>query len=305
MTNSRYFPGKTVGRLSLLRKENNRWLCRCSCGNEPAFHEADLAKVKSCGCIVILGLDVATTTGWAVRYSWKNPSAIKCGTFYVGENSKGDKISWEEKYALAANCVYNLIREHNPDFVAIEAPEHSIRRYGKSSGNKIDVAAIKAFIARLTSVMFKHGLDSNEAVGLMSKIGASTNNSNQMQLAGLVGSVIGVCMNMGVAFGTIGSRSWHRIYGDVKPSDGQDWKDIAIERCERDGIPLPRTKKEQRDAAEAVWISGYWTKCKLPNFQWVQDRFKALLTEADKIAAKRGSSNATHQPSDLFEGAPA
>jgi hypothetical protein len=307
MLKSKYTVGANVGRLRLIGCENDLWRCKCSCGNEPVFQAADLAKVKSCGCIVILGLDIATTSGWAVRYSWKDPSAILCGTFYVGKNDSGDETKWEEKYALAANHVYKLLKEHKPDFVAIEEPEHRIRRFGKKQDPKkpIDFAAIKAFIARLSALMFKHGMESKEAVGFMSKLGGATSNSNQMQLSGLIGAVVGVCMNMGTPYGTVTARSWHAIYGKgVKPAEGQDWKDIAIARCEQAGITMPSTIKERRDACEAVWISGYWHKCDLPNFKWIQERHKALRSDAAKIAAAR-TTISVKEYRDLFSGAAA
>lgn len=307
---ARYFPGKEIGRLRLVEKRQDKWLCRCSCGKEPAFFEADLVKVRSCGCIVILGLDLATTSGWAVRYSWRDPSAIKCGVFYVGKNDAGEEVSWEEKYALAANHVYKLLREHKPDFVCIEQPEHNIRKFGKKeTGAKgVDIGAVKAFIGRLSAVMFKHGLHSAQAAQVVAGIGGGTSNSNQMQLSGIVGAVVGVCMNMGTPYGTIGSRSWHSIYyrNGTKPADGKDWKDIAIETCELEHIPLPSTKKDQRDAAEAVGIAGCWHKADLPNFKWVHDRHIALRTNAAvQLAAKRGAVPDQTPSKDLFSGATA
>ncbi|MBA1993836.1 hypothetical protein, partial [Escherichia coli] len=80
------------------------------------------------------------------------------GVFSVGENNAGDKAEWEEKYALAGNQVYRLIKEHRPDFVVIEQPEHNIRKYSKGSKGNIDAGAIKSFLGRLSAVLFKYGL---------------------------------------------------------------------------------------------------------------------------------------------------
>ena len=66
----------------------------------------------------------------------------------------------------------------------------------------------------------------------------------------------------------------------IKPPEGKDWKDLAIASCEREGIVLPRTKAEQRDAAEAVGICTCWAKCEVPNIKCMQDRFMALRTGA-------------------------
>ncbi|MFJ6322289.1 MULTISPECIES: hypothetical protein [unclassified Rhizobium] len=281
--------GKKFGRLVVRTREGSAYRCDCSCGRQAIFTEDDLPAVKSCGCIVILGLDLATNCGWAVRYSWRSASAIKCGVFSVGENNAGEDMEWEEKYALAGNQVYRLIKEHNPDFVVIEQPEHSIRRYGRPGKGGVDPAAIKVFIGRLSAVLFKHGLGSPQAAQAVSAIAGGSNNSNQMQLAGIAGAAIAACIISATPYGTIGARSWHSLaYRDgTKPGEGEDWKDVAIRQCELEKIPLPATKKDKRDAAEAVFISGCWVKCNLPNFKWMRDRWMALRTNAYAAKARR------------------
>lgn len=253
--------GKKFGRLIVRDKVANGYRCDCSCGREAIFAEEDLKFVKSCGCIVILGLDLATNSGFAVRYSWRAPAAIKCGVFNVAENNNGEEVSWETKYALAGNAVWRLIKEHCPDFVAIEEPEHRVTNFAKKVKNK--------FTGQEETV--------------------STINPNALQLTGIVGAVVAICMVLGVPCGTIGARSWHAVYykGLPKPKDGEDWKDVAIRQCEAEGIVLPPTKKDKRDAAEAVGVSGCWHKCKIPHIKWMQDRWLALRTDAYASKAKR------------------
>lgn len=281
--------GKKLGRLTVVSQTGGAYRCECSCGRDVVFTADDLKSVKSCGCIVVLGLDLATNCGWAVRYSWRSPAAIKCGVFSVGENNAGDKAEWEEKYALAGNQVYRLIKEHRPDFVVIEQPEHNIRKFVRKGSGKVDHAAIQAFIGRLSGVLFKHGLGSSQAAAAVSSIAGGSSNSNQMQLAGIAGAAVAACIISGTPYGMIGSRAWHSLaYRDgTKPGDGEDWKDVAIRHCELEHIELPRTKTDKRDAAEAALISGCWVKCDLPNIKWMQDRWIALRTNAYAAKAMR------------------
>jgi len=67
----------------------------------------------------------------------RHHSSILCGTFSVAENNNGDKLEWESKYPVAANLFYRLVKEHNPDFVAIERPEHGVRQFKKKGATII------------------------------------------------------------------------------------------------------------------------------------------------------------------------
>jgi len=259
---SKYTAGKTKGRLRLIEADGDKWRCECSCGREVFFCDGDLDHVRSCGCIVIIGLDLATNSGWAVRSSWKSPSAIKCGVFNVATNDKGEDVSAETKYALTANQVYKLISDYKPDFVVIEEAEHRVTQFKKSKFNP--------------------------ATGKQEE--TNTINPNALQLTGISGAAIGVCMNMGVPCGTIPARSWHSKYHGkgVKPGPKEDWKDIAIKSCEREGIQLPTTKKAQKDAAEAACISGVWHWSTVLDIAWMRKRFMDLRTGAAKALAQRG-----------------
>lgn len=257
----KYEPGRTRGRLRLIEKSGVNWKCMCSCEREVFFSEQDLANVRSCGCIVILGLDLATNSGWAVRYSWRSAAAIKCGTFNVKENDSKETVSSETKYALVANQVHRLITDHKPDFVVIEEAEHRVTQFSKTKKNAVtgDVET------------------------------SNTINPNALQLTGISGAAIGACMITGTPCGTMPARSWHsKFHGKgVRPAAGQDWKDIAIQSCERDGTPLPRLKADQKDAAEAACISGCWHWSKVLDISWMRSRFIALRINAAKSLQQR------------------
>lgn len=204
--------------------------------------------------MIVMGLDLATTSGWAVRDSGKHRSSIQCGVFSVHTNDKGDKLEWESKYPVAANLFYRLVKDYRPDFVAIERPEHGVRQFNKKG--KADLT----------------GEERN----------VMTINPAALQLTGIAGAITAICMMMRIPFGTVAAVSWRPVYfgKGVKPGEKQDWKDLAIEMCEREHITLPRTKAEQRDAAEAVGICTCWHKCDIPNIEWMQKRFIELRTGA-------------------------
>lgn len=198
--------------------------------------------------MIIMGLDLATRSGWAVRNSNKHRSSILCGTFSVKD------YQWEEKYAIAANLFYRLVKEHTPDFVAIERPEHGVRQFKKKG--KADLTGKEETV--------------------------STINPAALQLTGIAGAVIAICQIRGVPYGTIAATSWRPVYygKGVKPAEGQDWKDLAIAYAERENIVLPPTKAEQKDAAEAIGVCTCWHNCAIPEIKWMQQRFMDLRTGA-------------------------
>ncbi|MBD9372792.1 hypothetical protein IB238_09185 [Rhizobium sp. ARZ01] len=198
--------------------------------------------------MIIMGLDLATRSGWAVRDSNKHRSSIICGTFSVKD------YQWEEKYAIAANLFWRLVKDHAPDFVAIERPEHGVRQFKKKG--KVDLTGKEEIV--------------------------STINPAALQLTGIAGAVIAICQIRGIPYGTIAATSWRPVYygKGVKPGEGKDWKDLAIEYAERENIALPSTKAEQKDAAEAIGVCTCWHNCAIPEIKWMQQRFVELRTGA-------------------------
>lgn len=47
------YTGQTLGRLTVLKKENGKWKCQCECGNicYRTSHQLSANKVRSCGCL--------------------------------------------------------------------------------------------------------------------------------------------------------------------------------------------------------------------------------------------------------------
>jgi hypothetical protein len=43
--------GDVHGRLTLLRKEDDKWVCRCTCGGIAKVHSSNFKRTRSCGCL--------------------------------------------------------------------------------------------------------------------------------------------------------------------------------------------------------------------------------------------------------------
>jgi hypothetical protein len=185
----------------------------------------------------ILGLDIATCTGFA----WYEPgsplSTIKTGLI----KAVGDSV--EDKYASIALCLKNdVLREKYidddgrekkrlclPDFVAIEQPMRNIVSFKKTKQT------------------------------LAGPVEEQTINPNALQLSGLVGAVIGIVAAYGIPFETIPSSTWRKHFLGMGRSPGFDraaWKRAAVERCR-----VFRIDVRNADAAEAVGIAMAGENC--------------------------------------------
>lgn len=77
--------------------------------------------------MLILGLDVATVTGWAVYNTSTAPSAILSGSFrLIGETPLA-------KVRMMRSKLPELLRQHKPDFAAIEAPMEVAPRFKRAT----------------------------------------------------------------------------------------------------------------------------------------------------------------------------
>lgn len=212
--------------------------------------------------MIVMGLDLSSNSGWAVRDSAKHRSSIECGIINVSD------YAWEEKYCSFAIQFLPLVRTYKPDFVAIERPEHGVRQFAQRGK--------KDMMGEEQSAM--------------------TINPAALQLTGIAGAAIAICSLMNIPYGTIAANAWRPVYfgkgfkpapekirdqktGQIKEGK-PDWKQAAIAACEREGIKLPSTKKDQKDAAEAVAVCTCWARCDVPEIDWMQKRFIALRTGA-------------------------
>lgn len=200
--------------------------------------------------MIVMGLDLATNSGWAVRDSNRHRSSIECGVIDLSGHP------WEEKYAIFSLNFLPLFRKYMPDFIAIERPEHGVRQFNKQGRPDL----------------------TGEAEQRM------TINPGALQLTGITGAAISICSLMNRPYGLIAANSWRPIYfgkGFKPPLDkdgDSDWKAAAIEAAKREGIALPSTKKDQMDAAEAIGVCTCWHKTEIPQIPWMQQRFLELRT---------------------------
>lgn len=107
MKEAECYPGKKVGRLTLIEKRRipsgkwtqGGWLCHCDCGNETVVRTYTLGlekgKTQSCGCL-------------------KRESVIKRNTLYDGDSKKGSK--YYRLYTAWCNMKSRCYAEYNTDY---------------------------------------------------------------------------------------------------------------------------------------------------------------------------------------------
>lgn len=75
----------------------------------------------------VMGIDVATNTGWAVYDLDQTPSGIVSGSIKLQGASAFDKVCHLRR------TIPRLLKEHRPDFAAIEAPMEFAPAFKKKS----------------------------------------------------------------------------------------------------------------------------------------------------------------------------
>lgn len=166
---------------------------------------------------LILGLDIATVTGFAWYEPGSSLSSIKTGLI----KAEGDNA--EEKAASLAQQLVAMFKAGRPDFVAIEQPMRNVKSFRKT---KTD---------------------------LVGEVGELTINPNALQLEGLVCAAVAIIAAYRIPWETISSQTWRKHflgYGRQPSFERPDWKRAAVERCRIFKIAVKNC-----DAAEAVGIA--------------------------------------------------
>lgn len=171
--------------------------------------------------MIIMGMDVATRTGWSF-YDTKAPlSSIRVGHIDC------EGVDYENKAAFLGKAVMKLIKAERPDFIVMERP---IRTQPGKQVRKVkmigDIQQVEVSGSGLNAVI----------------------SSNQ-----LVGSVSGIIGAYALPFETIASVSWRKSFLGFGTRSGwqrKDWKKAARDRCEQFKI-----KVKNDDQAEAVGIA--------------------------------------------------
>lgn len=188
---------------------------------------------------LILGLDVATTTGFAwYDTGAASMSSIRTGLIKAqGENS-------EEKAASLALQLRDLFyvtvdgerKLFKPDFVAIERPLPNIMQFEKIEEDLVD-----------------------------GEVGSPTVNPHQMLLPTYIGAVVAILAAYRIPFETIPPQTWRKAYfgSGFKPPKKMrsgklvnDWKTPAVERARALKIAV-----KSADAAEAIGIAFAGSGC--------------------------------------------
>ncbi|TKT80003.1 hypothetical protein [Aquamicrobium sp. LC103] len=166
---------------------------------------------------LILGLDIATTTGFAWYDDKASLSAVKTGLI----KAQGDNA--EEKAASLAQQLVKMFREGKPDFVAIEQPMRNVVSFKKKRQD------------------------------LGGEVEEQTINPNALQLSSLSGAAVAIISAYRVPWETIPSATWRKAFLGMGRSPGFDratWKKAAVERCRALKIEV-----RSADAAEAVGVA--------------------------------------------------
>ncbi len=164
---------------------------------------------------LIIGLDVAQATGYAIFETSRSPSAIRAGVL------KAVGGTYEEKAATLARAFGMILKAGRPDLVAIEMPirtQPAARRKVKMMGEEEVVEG---------------------GGGLNAVI-----SSNQ-----LVGSIAGICGWKDIPFVMIAPVTWRTSFLGFGRRAGwarKDWKRAVREQCAREHITV--TSDDQADA---------------------------------------------------------
>lgn len=167
--------------------------------------------------MLILGLDIATTTGFAWYEPGSSLSSIRTGLI----KATGDDA--EQKAASIALQMVAMLKAERPDLVAIEQPMRNVVSFKKTKQT------------------------------LAGPVEENTINPNALQLSSLSGAVVGIIAAYRIPWVTIPSASWRKHFLGMGRSPGFDraaWKRAAVERCR-----MMRINVKNSDAAEAVGIA--------------------------------------------------
>lgn len=175
--------------------------------------------------LIILALDVATKCGWAVYDLDRPPSAIVAGSLqFVGSNAF-------EKVADMRRKLPKLIREHRPDFCAIEAPLSFIPSFTKK-----------------TRTMFGEEEESS-----------TINPGTIMQLNRLAGAAQICVSGQNIPCIEVAPRTWQRVIPDHFKGPPK-----ARAKAFCDSLKIVGGNADARDAAViAIWAAGHCQELKL------------------------------------------
>lgn len=213
---------------------------------------------------VILSLDVATVTGYALFDTECTYSQIKLGKF----RCEGKEI-WEKAASLRENIREIRKANNRIDYGIVEMPLTISPQYQKKEredfASGVDDANRgdgDAFIARISTAIQRHGLASREVADVIGETFASPtiNSMTTAQLNWLAGTAQTTLLGMGIPVEYTRSQSWQSIIpkeirNAMKKQNGRrDTKAAVRVYCDRLGII--GGDENARDAAMmGIWCS--------------------------------------------------
>lgn len=175
--------------------------------------------------MIIMALDVATKTGWAVYDTDRPQSSILTGSFRCEGKSAFEKVcSLRQKLPA-------ILRKHAPEFVAIEAPLDHVPRFKKKTNDLLGEGVQETTI----------------------------NAGTILQLSRLNGAVLGIVLGFNKPCCEVRAQTWQTVI--PKAIKGKP-KERAKAFCEM--MSISGSNVDSRDAAViAVWAAGHAQELKL------------------------------------------
>lgn len=198
---------------------------------------------------LILGLDLASVTGWALWDTAKHRSSIECGVLEFPP-----KASVEYRAAQIGLKLTELIRDCKV-------------RYGRKPDMAVAEEAMKLSLKGTQSTIVScmlHG----------AVYGTLANH-------GIMWGTMSVQTWRSQFYGR-GNRPPQKmvkkkVNGVEQMVSADDWKQAAIDACEQMGVTLPASKAKAHNAAESVAVACCWEKARIHAGRYEQ-RFIALRT---------------------------
>lgn len=220
---------------------------------------------------LILGLDIAITTGWAIYDTDKTPSAIVSGSFRAG----GKDADLTERLLEIRRQVPKLIREYRPSFAAIEEPLTVIPRYKKKPRKGlIDEPKPKSIDGGKVFILLRKGMNVQQiashldatADDIISAIQpAGMNPKAMMVLSELAGGATVAVQGHNVPCVQVRAQTWQTVIpSNIKAQFRGEGATKKWVKAYCDALRIVSPNMDSRDACIiALWAAGHWQALKL------------------------------------------
>ncbi len=204
--------------------------------------------------MIILGLDVATGTGWCI-YDTKRPESTICGVIDLRLDDKQKKMTGMEKRRLMRPALdkelCDLVKKWKPDVACIEQPLNFIGKVEPSE------KPMPLFAAEKPSFKAQN----------QKKKGGGPNADTAFMLNQFFAVADTICRHYVKRVIEVAPTTWQTL---TKSFPG-DTKERSIAFCRMHGINIPGglTKPQRGDAADAAVIA-YWAAGKAQELKMLE-----------------------------------